>query len=474
MTTTRPLAAGRTVPMTILDSYGYPLTLGQASALAPWTGTVHAFLSHGTRTPDLIAETLRLDPHFAMGHAAHGLFCMLLGRRELVDVARADWKTADQARKAVGASAREAAVVDALADWLGGYPSRAADRLDAALQAHPADPLLMKLVHAIRFVLGDAAGMHRSLESVAGAVGADHPAYGYFLGCRAFAFEEAGDYVTAERLGRQAVEHAPDDAWGLHAVAHVYDMTARADAGRQWLEANTAAFAHCNNFRFHVWWHLALMYLDKGDIARVLDLYDEEIRAERTDDYRDISNAASLLVRLEIEGANVGGRWEELARLSEGRVDDRCNIFADLHYLMALEGGDRREAADHLLASLGAHAEEETDMGRVAGAAGLPAARGLEAYGRGNFFSAFHHLDQARPALRSVGGSHAQRDVFERLAVEAALRAGLAGDAERVLRERLALRGGLDRFAEVRLERAARMRAAARIMQDESLRAVPA
>ena len=58
-----------------------------------------------------------------------------------------------------------------------------------------------------------------------------------------------------------------------------------------------------------------------------------------------------------------------------------------------------------LLASLGAHAEEETDMGHVAGSAGLPAARGLEAYGRGNFFSAFHHLDKARPALRSSPSS---------------------------------------------------------------------
>jgi tetratricopeptide (TPR) repeat protein len=460
--------------MTILDRYGYPLTLGEASALEPWAGTVHAFLSHGTRTPDLVAETLRRAPHFAMGHAAHGLFCMLLGRRELVEVARADLASSEEARAAVGATAREAAVVDALADWLAGYPSRAADRLDASLAAHPADPLLMKLVHAIRFVLGDAAGMRRSLEGVAGAYASDHPAYGYVLGCRAFALEETGEYDLAERLGRQAVGHAPDDAWGLHAVAHVYDMTARAEEGRAWLEANTAAFSHCNNFRFHVWWHLALMYLDKGDIARVLDLYDEEIRAERTDDYRDISNAASLLVRLEIEGVNVGGRWEELARLSETRIDDRCNVFADLHYMMSLEGGDRREAADRMLASMGAHAEEETDMGRITGRAGLPAALGLEAYGRGNFFSAFRHLDQARPSLRGIGGSHAQRDVFERLAIEAALRAGLAGDAERLLQERLALRGGLDRFAEVRLERAARMRRAVRVMQDEGLRAVPA
>ncbi|WP_249692941.1 tetratricopeptide repeat protein [Stappia sp. WLB 29] len=460
--------------MTITDAYGYPLTLSDAGALQPWRGAVRAFLAHGRATPDLVAETLRLAPDFAFCHAVHGLFCMLLGRREMVAVAAEDLERARTAAAAVGVSPREAAVVNALGDWLAGHPARAGARLDAALADHPADPLLMKLVHAIRFVLGDAAGMRRSLAGVEHAFAPDHPERGYFLGCQAFALEETGDYALAERVGREAVALAPDDAWGLHAVAHVYDMTARVEDGRAWLEANTAAFSHCNNFRFHVWWHLALMYLERGDVSRVLELYDEEIRAERTDDYRDISNAASLLVRLEIEGVNVGGRWDELARLAEARVDDRCNIFADLHYMLSLEGGDRRDAADALIASMGAHAGEETDMGRIAAAAGMPAVLGLEAWARGNYFSAFRHLDRARPQLFRIGGSHAQRDVFERLAIEAALRAGLCLEAERLLRERVTLRGGLDRFAEVRLERAERMRLATRLMQDEALRAVPA
>ncbi|WP_425088758.1 tetratricopeptide repeat protein [Stappia sp.] len=460
--------------MTLTDRYGYPLTMSDSAALEAWQRALDAFLAHGTATPDHLARALSLEPNFALGHATHGLFCLLLGRREMVDVAQDDWTRADGARAALGATPREAAVIDALRDWLDGHPRAAADRLDATLAAHPADPLLMKLVHAVRFVLGDAGGMRRSVEGVLEAYDQSHSAYGYLLGCHAFALEETGDYERAERTGRRAVEIAPDDAWGLHAVAHVHDMTGRFDEGRRWLEANTQAFSHCNNFRFHVWWHLALMYLDRGDIAAVLALYDAEIRAEHTDDYRDISNAASLLVRLEIEGVNVGGRWDELARLSETRIDDRCNLFADLHYMISLGGGRRRQAADEMLASVALHAEEPSDLGRIASRTGLSAARGLDAYFRGNFYSAFHHLDQARPTLRDIGGSHAQRDVFERLAIDAALRAGLAGEAERLLRERLSLRGALDRFASERLERVDSMKRAAKIMQNEALRAVPA
>jgi tetratricopeptide (TPR) repeat protein len=460
--------------MPLTDHFGYPLTLSRPEALAPWAATIAAFLAHGEKTPDHLSETLRLAPDFALGHAAHGLFCMLLGRRELVEVARADWQSAIREAQGSGVTSRERAVIDALRDWIDGSPRMAADRLDQALAAHPADALLMKLVHGIRFVLGDSSGMRRSIETVLPSYGADHPALGYALGCHAFALEETGDYTRAEREGRRAVSLAADDAWGLHAVAHVFDMTGRAAEGREWLETNTDAFGHCNNFRYHVWWHLALMYLDKGEVDRVLELYDNDIRAERTDDYRDISNAASLLVRLEIEGVNVGGRWAELAHLSETRVDDRCNVFADLHYLMALEAGDRRHAADRMLASVAAHAQEDTDMGRIAGTAGQPAALGLDAYYRGNYFSAFHHLKAARPHIVTIGGSHAQRDVFERLTIDAALRAGLAPEAEDLLRARLALRGGLDRFAAERLEQVSRMKRAAAIMQDKRLRAVPA
>ncbi len=460
--------------MTVTDQYGYEVTLSNPAALDPWHDTVRAFLSHGSTTPQHIARTLELAPDFALAHATHGLFCLLLGRKELITSASQDWQLADESRRNNPVTARENGVIDALRDWLDGFPSHAVNRLSTVMLAHPGDALILKLCHAIQFVLGDAAGMRSSIEAVLHAYGADHPSAGYVYGCHAFSLEETGDYAAAERRGRQAVELAHDDAWGLHAVAHVLDMTGRFDDGRMWLEERTNSWAHCNNFRYHCWWHLALMYLDRRDYDKVLALYDFEIRRDQTDDYRDISNGASLLVRLEIDGVNVGGRWEELTRISERRVDDNCNVFADMHYLLSLNGGNRRVAAERLVENVETMGEGESDMAKVARAAGAPVALGLEAYSKGNYFSAFHNLNRARPHLQSIGGSHAQRDVFERLAIDAALRAGLAEDAERLLKERLALRSAMDRFAEERLKTVERMHQAASIMQNERLRAVPA
>ncbi len=44
--------------------------------------------------------------------------------------------------------------------------------------------------------------------------------------------------------------------------------------------------------------------------------------------------------------------------------------------------------------------------------------------------------------MQGAGGSHAQRDVFERLTIDAGLRAGCLSDAEAMLADRTARRGG--------------------------------
>ncbi len=448
------------------DLFGCAIATDRPEAAAAWDAMAMAFLAHGAATPAHLGAALDADPDLVIAHAAKGLFSLMLGRRELTPVAA----EAHAAASALGpASAREGDYVAALGEWLAGRPSGAVARMDAALARDPGDALALKIGHAIRFILGDAAGMRASIEAALPAYGGSHPAAGYVMGCHAFALEETGAYDVAEAAGRAGLDLAPDDAWGLHAVAHVHDMRGDSAAGLDWLAGREAAWAHCNNFRYHVWWHKALLLLDAGRTEEVLALYDMGVRADRTDDYRDISNAASLLSRLELDGVAVGGRWEELADLSERRAEDGCLIFADLHYLMALIGGGREEAVARLMARLARDAaaggtEARERMARP----GLSAARGLEAFGEGDHARAFFSLRDARASMPLAGGSHAQRDVFERLAIDAAIRAGLLVEAEDLLASRRAARGGCeDGYCAARLTMIGRARATAALAAAE-------
>lgn len=423
------------------DAADLPLALSSAQATEAWNGCVRGFLAHAAETPARLGAALAAEPGFALGHAAMGFFQLLLGRRETHEAARAAQARALTAAAEGGGDARTAAYLDALADALDGRLFAGADRLDAILTRWPGDALALKLGHAIRFVLGDAAGMRRSVEAAAAGFGAGHPYGGYALGCHAFALEETGDYAQAEAQGRAGIALAADDAWGLHAVAHVCEMTARPRDGVMLLRGAAGAWAHCNNFGAHVWWHLALFHLDRGAFEPALMLYDARIRVARTDDYRDIANAASLLARLELEGVGVGGRWEELAELAAARVEHGGNVFADLHYLIALDRAGRRAEAARLAARLKADgARGAGDMDAVAGAVGGPVAEGLRLFAEGAHRAAFAKLHAASASLQRIGGSHAQRDVFARLMVAAALKGGLWSEAERALNLRPGLR----------------------------------
>ena len=429
------------------DLSGIPTSLS-SQLIDDWNKVILGVLSHAASTGPDLNKVLSSAPDFALGQAIRGLSCLLLGRAEMVAIAHQAYAAAIAGAPA---TMREIAFVHALGDWLNGRPSRAAARLQVILNLNPRDALGMKMVQAIHFVMGRPKDMRVSVEALL-PEWTDHPARGYLMGCHAFTLEETGDYATAEWMGRAGVELAPDDAWGLHAVAHVYDMTGRAQEGLAWLTGREASWAHCNNFRFHVWWHRALMHLDLGHYDAALAHYDADIRAEKTDDYRDIANAASLLSRLELEGVNVGDRWEELAVLAERRATDGCLAFADLHYMLALCGGVRDEAAVTLIARMQSTQRSQGEAQAVISHPGLHIAQGLHAFSSGEYSSAWMHLRAGRADLQSIGGSHAQRDVFDRITIEAALRGGYMDAAEGLILDRMAQRAGVaDGYATARL-----------------------
>ncbi|NNE52632.1 MAG: tetratricopeptide repeat protein [Sulfitobacter sp.] len=441
------------------DICNAPVTLDTAAALESWNAMVRAFLAHSPATPQHLGAVLEADPGFALGHAARGLFSLMMGRAEMWQVAEEARRAAHFACKNGAPNARERHWIDALDAWLDNSPTGAVAALERVLDDLPQDTLSAKVSHAIRFILGDPAGMRASAERVLPAHGPDHPLYGYLMGCYAFTLEETGDYEAAERTGLEGLNYAPDDAWGLHAVAHVHDMRAEPDAGITLIEENRSAWEGSNNFRYHVWWHKALLHLDRGEMEVALRLYDSQIRADKTDDYRDIANATSLLMRLELENIDVGDRWNELGVLAEKRIDEGCVVFADLHYQLALAGAHKGAAARAMMDRFARDAKDTGDMASRVADPGLSALAGLNAFAEGRYGDAFWQLAAARPKMQTIGGSHAQRDVFERMTIDAGLRAGHFDAAESILLQRLALRGGReDRFAATRFDHLSRAR----------------
>ena len=113
--------------------------------------------------------------------------------------------------------------------------------------------------------------------------------------------------------------------------------------------------------------------------------------------------------------------------------------------MLALSAGGRDQAMADMMRRIHQDAQSRPcDMRQRMADPGVAAANGLHAFGEGHYDTAFRHLLQARGSMQQAGGSHAQRDVFERLTIDAGIRAGYLDDAERVLNDRQSRRTGRD------------------------------
>jgi hypothetical protein len=168
----------------------------------------------------------------------------------------------------------------------------------------------------------------------------------------------------------------------------------------------------------------------------VLDLYDRRVWGVVKEYSQDQIGAVSLLARLEIAGVDVGDRWQDVANHLEQRLDDHVQPFLDLQYLYGLARAGRASAAPRL-ARLEAFAARAPAWSRTAWQqVAVPAARGLLAHANGDWRGAIEGLGQALPQLQTIGGSHAQRDLFEQLHLDALVRAGQWRSAQHLMQQR--------------------------------------
>jgi len=325
------------------DAYGLDLTTVSDDAAASWNAAFAASLEHRLVAAEHVKVALGADPDFVMGLCMRASMMLQIGSNGVYP------KIAETLAKAKihenGVTPRERMHVAALELWLAGNLSKATSLWQEILDQWPTDMMALKLHHNGSFWTGNRQGLASAPAAALKTFGDDAPVSGFIMGMAAFGLEENGDYERAEKYGREAVERNENDLWSLHAVAHILEMQCRQDEGRSLLNQPAGTWTDRSPFKDHLWWHSALFALEQGDIPRVLELYDAEVRVDETGFYLDVQNAASLLMRLELIGVDVGERWEELADLAQVRTGDHVMPFTDAHFMLALTGAGSLEAA---------------------------------------------------------------------------------------------------------------------------------
>uniref|UniRef100_A0AAX7T0I8 Tetratricopeptide repeat protein 38 n=1 Tax=Astatotilapia calliptera TaxID=8154 RepID=A0AAX7T0I8_ASTCA len=351
-----------------------------------------------------ISAVQAADPNFVMGHViSTGL--------ELVATTsstRLDERLSSAVRRTVelansqDITSRERLHVKAMELFSHGNFPKACEAWEDILLDHPTDMLALKFAHDAYFYMGAQMQMR---DSVARVLPHWKPHMPFYLnGLYSFGLLETRFYDQAEKVAMEGLALTPDDAWSVHSVAHVCEMKAELDKGLKFMESREKDWEVTDMLASHNYWHWALFFIEKLTMQP--------------------SSCISVFVFLHVSGVCVKERWQELLQVTRPHTDDHVTLFNDLHFLMVSLGAKETGTSRRLLEGLQELAKDPGDnqQHQLAGTIGIPMCQAMLEYNQGNYGQTVELLYPLRYHMVDIGGSDAQRDLFNQLLIHAAMK----------------------------------------------------
>lgn len=429
---------------------GIPLSTGSDQACKLFDAAVTQYIGWYEETSfggleKTIESIIETDPDFVMGHVLSvGLDLIGTGRTPRIDQIFQkqidDLCSLCQSQKFL--TEREKMHVEAVKFWSNGCLSKAADVWENILLEYPEDILALKFAHDTYFYQGKSMQIRDSIARVMPHWKMQNPLYSYLYGMYAFGLEETNLYSKAEAMAKTGLELNAKDGWATHALAHVYEMEGRIADGLYLFDSTKSNWETCGMLATHNYWHWALNYIEKGEYESALDIFDEEVsKRMKSGAMLDVVDATSLLYRLELEGCNVKDRWKDVFDICYPHVEDHITGFNDAHILMSCLGAKEDTAIKQLMDTLelGRSSKFYDDTFDITS----NLCKAFVSYNEGNYEDVVEQLYPLKYDIIKIGGSHAQRDVFNLLLITSAIKSSLTAHhriARHLLIERKALK----------------------------------
>ena len=426
----------------IEDRYGLPLSTNSTTAAENMVEGVDLILEQSFGPDQRFQQAVEADEGFALAHAGLA-YAYMAGARP--SDAR---KSAQQAQSlAPGTSRREQQQIEAIDLWTNGNGPEALALIHQHLAEFPRDMMMVRVAQRL-YVLGCShvgAGVANYPQELFALMKGVAPEYGddwAFQGQYSFAHHENGLLDDALEPAERSLEQRPTNAVASHSVAHVYFERGDATGGAEFLASWLPGFDNRAPYHVHLSWHLALFELAMGRYERALEVYETDIRPSVVAKSAiSLNDSASLMWRLQMYGAAAPpDLMGELSTQAAPAAGQPGPAFRDSHAALAFAVA----ADDQSMARMTDGLRAVADRGdKLAGEVTLPLVQGISAFVHQDYTEAVRLMeplfgqDARYDQLARIGGSHAQREVFEDTLVEAYLRAGQFEKAEVLLSQRL-------------------------------------
>jgi uncharacterized NAD(P)/FAD-binding protein YdhS len=389
------------------DPLGLPLSTTAEAATAFNTGLERVMrLQDGAE--DLLREATRLDPGFALAHAA----LAMLGHEAGAPADVATCLGAARAAVRQRGDDRERSLVEVIGRRVTDARRSGAQALKAHISSYPRDVLAVSAAVPTIAFSGVTDLQQEAWELVEGLA----PAYGdhwWFISLLAFTRQDQSRFEEAGLLAESALACEPASGHAVHAQTHVMYETGQHEEGRAWLDHWITETGRSAGFRAHFAWHAALHELALGDFGAVRRRYETHLAPPAVTGVRALIDSASLIWRWQL------GDWNTIPdEMPPPPVKSVIEVipsallytpqtpFIALHAAIALVADNDRLG----LEVLRRHCQNAPDpsMGSV-----VAVCDALTAICEQEWSTAWQLLEGLLPGLVNLGGSAAQREVFQ-------------------------------------------------------------
>ena len=422
------------------DRFGLPVTTSSPAAAEHCFEGIDLLLSQNFGPEARFQQAIDTDEGFALAHGCLAWVSMLRGK-----VAEAKESAARAQALTAGISARERQQIEAISLWVNGQGPQALALIQEHLKEYPRDTLLLRQAQRLYIQGCSGAGVPNfpeELFALCTSLEKHCDDDWAFLGSYAFAHHETARLEGAFKLANRYLDMKPTNAVAAHSVTHVYFERGDASQGGDFLGTWLEGFDKRAAYHVHLSWHQALFELGMGHYQTALNLYETDVRPSVIEkSAASLSDSASFLWRLQLYSqAAPPFPWEEVRDQAAPAAKGPGPAFRDGHAALAFAGTEDHEAMGQLRDRLKVLAGQGDPLAQEMT---LPLVSGIAAFAEGSYDEAVRLLEPVCQQLERIGGSHAQREVFEDTLLEAYLRAEQFDKGEDMLRTRLSRRASV-------------------------------
>lgn len=299
-----------------------------------------------------------------------------------------------------------------LSRWAEGLGEHARPHLAAHLQQFSEDYIALFILHMFDFLHGRPDLYTQYL--IADARG-EHPDFGsYYKGMVAFSLCENSQPAAALPLATQACDRVPlNDIYSIHALVHCWHSVNDHRTVVDFLEASKHQWLDNPGMNMHVHWHLAVSYLELGDINKAVESYwsfRNLMACAHAEQDLDAVNFCARVFLTGVPRPDFHNEYKILAKNWAPSIYNSLSYFSDVHAAFAFMMAGETTLMQKLLARpsiFGADAD--------AVEAGEEILQSIADFMGGDFSACAERLHSTRPNWHRIGGSQAQREILQLL-----------------------------------------------------------